>query len=84
MAVVLAGCGDDEETSDPGCAIYSDFLADLDDPTDAEAVKVLREVEDATEDPQVRSYATAMRARLEDGADITTSFQGLGKACGLL
>lgn len=84
MAVVLAGCGDDDEASDPGCAIYSDFLAEVDNPTDAQAVDVLSEVEEATEDPQVRSFATAMRSRLEDDEPISDSYEGLARACGLL
>lgn len=81
--LVLAACGDDGEDADPGCAIYSDFLAEEDNPTDARAIEVLDEVEAATEDDEVRRFAIALRARLEDRADISASYEGLANACGL-
>lgn len=85
VGLALTSCGGDEDSGrDPGCAIYSDFLAEVEDPTDAQAIAAAEEVEAATEDEEVRSFAVALRARLEDGEPITAAFQGLGRACGLL
>lgn len=82
--IAAVGCGDDgSDDADPGCAIYSDFLAEEEDPSDLRAIDVLRDVEEATEDDEVRSFAIALRAALEDQADITVTYQGLARACDL-
>lgn len=85
VGLLFAGLfgGDDSEDADPGCAIYSDFVAGDDNPSDPEAIAVLREVEDATNDDEVRRFAIALRAALEDRADISITHQGLARACDL-
>jgi len=90
VAVLLvAGCGGDgaESGRDPGCEIWADLLIAQDEGggvSDAEAARRVRQIEEVTRDDEVRRFATALAARLEDGVDISTSFQGLGRACGLV
>lgn len=81
--VTITSCGDSSDDADSGCAIYSDFLAAEEDPSDVRAMDVLRQVERETEDDDVRRFAIALRAALEDQADITVTYQGLARACGL-
>lgn len=82
----LAACGDDGDRvqDDPGCVIWIDLLAG--DPaglSDPEAAEAARQVAAATELDDVRSFATALAARLEDGTDLGDTFTRLSDACGL-
>lgn len=84
LALGVVGCSDDESARDPGCEVWSDFLADTEgNASDATAAAKAREVADAAEDDEVRSFATALAARLEDGTDLGNTFVGLGEACDL-
>lgn len=84
VALIGACAGDDDSGErDAGCAIYVDFLAETEDPSDAQAIVALSDVEEATDDPQVRQFALALRSRLEDGEPLGNTFEGLGEACGL-
>lgn len=82
LVVVLAACSGGEEEGDPGCERWEDLLLS-EDVSDADAAAELREIASVTEDPDVAGTATALAARLEDGADISTSYERMGDLCGL-
>jgi len=87
LLLIATGCGggDEEETRDPGCDVWIEFLAESEgDAPDSEAAAVAREVAEEANTREVREMATALAARLEDGVDLGNTMTGLGSACGLL
>lgn len=80
---VACSSDDDASPNEAACDRWTDLLANDSDASDAQAISVLRDMEALGPTGDVAQFTTALRARLEDGVDISASMAGLSDACGL-
>lgn len=83
------GCSESSNESsgsspnEQACAGWRDLLLQEPRPTDASVAARLGELLELGPTGQVEAFMIALKARLEDGVDISRSFAGLSDACGL-
>lgn len=83
LAASLVGAcgGEDPSPTEQACAGWRNLLTEKPTPSDAAVAARLGELLELEPDEPVAGYMVAVRARLRDGADISTSFASLSRAC---
>jgi hypothetical protein len=82
--IFLVACGGSDE-ADPAteraCDVWADLILEDPAPSDAEVAARLRAIDTTGVDSEVAGTITALAARLEDGVDISVSYERLSDLC---
>lgn len=83
LALIIAACGGDDgpDAVEQACDRWNAFLAERSDAPDADAIAELERIEALEPGGDVQAAATALRARLESGDDISAAYRRLSDEC---